>query len=426
MMEWNWKTGCFAVLLLVGALFEVFKNSSNQSVVKLIEKEATVSIMAAFTQPYSVKAEIEAKPQDSSHQIKPVRAAGFSPGLESQIKKFKAAYAQQETEFVPEDKDAKAAKKDKKKKKKKKLAKHKEGDEEDYDYFTDPYTGKTYRRKKKKIAKTEDVKPSDSGTESKDQEDSRLASQTVSTTAVATVQQQQKKEEIVPLDEWIRLLLGQPDPEATKKFVQQYQAGKVTSTVFYQVVKLMIDDARVDMKKMGVLCATLTPSVQSFQVLATVQKGENPGTALYVQVDSAMNAYATLGHLTILQKIMRNNDVYGQVVATQKVEIAATRYLAEKKPAATTDVNGTPTSTPTSNAATHASSFQPFLPILETLSKSKEPTVATQATATLANLQNLLGTLTPTPTTPTVSSEVADDSTTIPDMADNGVVLQDP
>ncbi len=385
MFNFDWKIGILALILMVGVLFETIKNNSSPSLQRAMNQSAG-SILSAFTAPYSAgPVEPKLAITQSAKFSQPIKATKFNPDLAKNLQKFVEANQEHTTEFNPKAKGGEGM--NQKKRKKKSLAKKTEDDE--YEYFTDPVTGKKYRRKKKTVAKMEDsqtpeTNPSDND-EAQEPSPSFGASGTVQTQVAAAGINGAEDNTV---DDWIRLLLNQPDLELTRKFIKDYQSGKVTPAIYNQVTALMLEDPREEMKKLGVMCANVTPSMTSFVALIGLQKSERPGSRLYQMSDSAINQYTTLANLSILQKVMSGTDTYGLVVATQKMELAANKYLLGQK---SSEPPVTPSETNRTVNSANSSRFQPFLPLLESLTKSSDGTVASQARSTLSNLQRLLG-----------------------------------
>ena len=204
-------------------------------------------------------------------------------------------------------------------------------------------------------------------------------------------------------------------------FIDHYQRNLVSSDVFYKITQEMLDDSRSDMKLLGVMCAGVTSSVTSFQILAQFIAKQPTGTAPRTQADAALARYTDLSSLSILASVMRGNSIESAtILAAQKLDVSARRYLVTTAPTTpapgtTTPPSTTPSATPatTTAAATvkNRASFTRFVSILTSLSHVSDPQVKDQATRSLATLNGLLGTEATPPattagTTPTTPSAI--------------------
>jgi hypothetical protein len=380
----NWKTWLLIFVLSVGAAFELIKRVP-QSEGNLWERDGSTLQMNADGQPYAIRTAKAPAVLPVQKRAQPTHVAAETV-LRDELKKFVAANAQHAT-------SAKAPKKKAVAKKKKKVA------GPDDEIFIDPKTGKKYRRKKKKDKKTEVAKVKDDETRQYKVEDKAnsedidnnlnaalftggitddggLSNYTAGNGGVTN-------NNTKSLEDWEAILLAKPDAAETKRFIQLYNQSQVSSQIFYKVAQAMLADKRADMRKLGILCAGSTPSVQSFQLLATAESTETD-TGVKSYEDGFLALYSDLGNLPILQKVLNSNSQ--PVVTTQalqRLETAATRYLSGTSTA--------PSGQPSAQSAAHnATYFQRFVTILTDLSKSSNATVVSQAQQTLTSLQTLL------------------------------------
>lgn len=381
----NWKTWLVIFVLSVGAAFELIKRVP-QGEENLWERDGAVLQMNADGRPYSVRTtttrsapRVEKRPQPAPVAVEAV--------LRTQLKKFVAANAQHATSPEVPKKKAGA------KKKKKKIAAP--GDE----IFVDPTTGKKYRRKKKKEDKTEVAKAKNDDTRqyktddkaNSDNIDNNLSAALFAggITEYAGMSNYTAgnggatNNNTKSLEDWEAILLAKPDAAETKRFIQLYSQNQVSSDTFYKIAQKMLADKRTDMRKLGILCAGSTPSVQSFQLLAIAESTEaDSGVKSYE--DGFLALYSDLGNLPILQKVLSSNSQPAVTTqALQRLESAATHYLS--------GTSTSPTGQPSAqSAARNASYFQRFVSILTELSKSSNTTIVSQAQQTLTSLQTLL------------------------------------
>lgn len=395
MSDLDWKNWVLVVVIAIGVMFEVLKHLPGSAPSPIFSKE---NFTFGGLQPFSIRKNLQPAKPSRVAQTHPIRIAGNSALLESKVKEFVAANAPQQTEFNHE-KGAEGSGKVKKKKQK---------DEDGWEIYIDPISGKKYRRRKKKsVAKVDEVKQETpkpaAKPDTKDDDVAALTFQAVTTGALPPVKTQDKDGNLT-LEEWVRRLLTYPDTKMTRLFIQQYQIGAVTSDVFYKITNMMVEDSRPEMKSLGVLCAGMTPSLASFQILAGVQKAENPGSTVSQSAGSFLDNYASLSNLSILQSAMSGTDTYSVYVAVQKLDKSVHTDLVKSTAA-------TATSTATTTTVTaNAPSYKPFLDLLPPLTKSRDVNLSEQAKATYATLQAALGPQTPTQTTTANDPTVADPS----------------
>ncbi len=386
MNDMNWKSWLLVLVIGVGLMFEIFKHLPAGTTDALWDKE-NFSFGVSQSKPYGVKTAKAASARREtvahSHPLPEVdvkQLKAFVAANTTDVQKTEFEHKEKGGEGKPEGKEVKEAK-----------------NPDDYEVFIDPATGKKYRRKKKKakteekqeeLAKKPEVKP-----EPKDDIESTI--QTAIVTGQLPPVAATNKDAFVDLEEWMRRLLTYPNAKMTNLFIQQYQQSLVGADIFYKITKLMLQDSRVDMKQLGALCAGMTPSVMSFQILAGVQKTENSGTALRTSVDGFLKNYSNLENLSYLQRVLESTDTYGVVLAAVMVETSANLYLQP------TPVNPQGGAQTQSTVSANAVKFEKFLVILQPLTKSHDANVNTQANQTYSTLQRLLGT--PAATTPTTA-----------------------
>lgn len=384
MLDLNWKTAFLIVVLVVGGMFELIKHlpvraSSNWSLDGLR--------LGGDTTPYSVKASRASGMQlPKPTAYKAPQSGGLN--LAAQMEKFAKLNAVNTTEAA-----APAVKE-----------KGKEGADE-YEIYIDPKTGKMMKKKKKKKTakkKDEDKKEEvavEESPEVKDELKDRTEQQPEVYATGNTQPQQAEQKKKAPVfgsaEDWMARLLEKPDAKETRRFIQAYHSNLVTAAVFYKIVELMIADQRVEMKQLGVLCLSQTPSVHSFELLAQMQEHERLDSDLGVAINRAVDQYAQLENLRILEKILSSDAGYTTVLAARKVYAAANTYLTATDPSGTATGTPAPTQDPNNpqiySVSTNAQYFTRFLDLLSNLvSTSKDRSVAEEAQRTLTELQGLL------------------------------------
>ncbi len=198
------------------------------------------------------------------------------------------------------------------------------------------------------------------------------------------------------LQDWQRRLLRSPDLKETKRFIDQFQKSLVTAEVFYKITDMMLEDSRSEMKLLGVLCAGVTPSLISFQLLAQVLKTERADSKVRVSADGFLDQYAQGNYLSVLESVLRLPASHSSIVAAQKLERAASALMSKSAP--TTDANAARVNAANTQKRTrNAALLQRFVLLLQPLTTAKDRDVADQAQKTLASIQGLLPSTTSLP-----------------------------
>ncbi len=386
MQETNWKTWATIAIVLVGATFEVFK--------RLPERASSTWDMENLninnaSQPYNVRnnirSDLSGRRNSDSRFAKPTKVAAQSQLTRDKLEQFVRANAPKQTNFdhlnSPENKTT--------------ANKKKKNKDDEWEEIIDPRTGKKIRRKKKKKqAKKEEKKEQPQVTQQEEQppseqeEDNNIdgtLNQAIASGAVSPPPDTSKNELNNSMDDWIKRLLTQPSTAETKRFIEQYSNRLISAEIFYKITEMMIEDSRQDMKRLGVLCAGLTPSVMSFQVLAQVVEKERSDSKPRQDAESFLNRFTDMNYINVLENILRARiPSYSTLLAAQKLEVAAQRHLSQNKKLP-------PSRQPTQSALNaNANYFRRYLNILKNLANSNNVSIKEQAGRTLASLQNLL------------------------------------
>jgi hypothetical protein len=390
MFERDWKTWCLVAVVAIGGLFEIIKHiPTSDSDLWRPENFRLANVL-----PYSLHDIPNMKPAQAHKPKAPHMLANpfAGHGLSEAIKQFVASNTPTETEFDKDQGKVEGKTVDKKDAKK---------DEDEWEHYIDPVTGKKMKRRKKKAddkkqevaAQPQTPTPSQTppSAGSGDNQDIPAA------VSAAVANPNDDNTPIAPapsggsgstafntLQEWEDRLMRTPSMSETLIFIQQYKDHLVSTEVFYGIVHDMLNDSRADMKSLGILCAAKTPSVESFEVLAALDKSEPSGNTLRTQADTALNQYVSLADLSVLKAVLTSGDAYSQTLAAQKVDTAAHQFLTSGS------TTGGPSAQATNSA--NAAQFSGFLPVLSTLAHSSNSSLSAQASSTLTDLQSMLGT----------------------------------
>jgi hypothetical protein len=383
MKDMDWKIWLIVGVLALGGAFEMLKKFRSHRV-----KTASGWDLDFFggsnnnSTPYNVKNRAQAQ-RPQAHSAPKAEAEPVKRPASPELEAFIAANTAQSTEFLHGEKGAEGKPEGDLKKKKA---------ESEWEIYVDPVTGKMYRKKKKKKKDGAEapIVPEEQVAEQKKEEEPERDDETVQdalreaiVTRNMTPPTGAKPKPYATLEEWVAKLLGHPDLNETKKFIEAYRTSLVSADIFYKIVNMMIEDSRQQMKELGVMAAGLTPSVMSFQILAEVSRTTPTSDSLRQAADGFIANYSDLGNLYILERILRAPSVsYTTVLAARRLEVSAQRYLSP-------ELNQPPADPSQASTGVHsnASHFQRFVLILETLVRSPDQEVSTQANSTLTDLR---------------------------------------
>lgn len=392
MNDLNWKTWGLIFLVALGITFEGLKRLPGGSASKWSAEN--LKFTSAQTTPYQVqykRANVGQPPAmlPLNHaKPDPAHAAGLAAVNRETIEKFIAANKTHTSDFnhtpgLDAGKDGKA----KAKAKSKKL-----GPDEEWEVVVDPKTGKRYKRRKKKVAKVEEVKTVVAKTEPKKEEPKKeedeiqnMMNEAIAGNALSGGGSGQPDSPHADLEEWKRRLLARPDAAETRRFIEHYKNGIVSAEIFYKIIALMMEDSRPQMKELGLLCAGMTPSVLSFQVLAGVLKEERSGTSLRAYAESFLKQYSSLGNTVITRILKSPSSSFIAIQAMKRLEDSANNYLDPKK-------NKTPKNPSPASAGKHSNAgyFTQYISPLNALVRNSDVQVKEQARMTLGTLNSLM------------------------------------
>ena len=377
MVEANWKS--YGLIALVGLFLFTQLLRHLPGTQSLVPWETEGIHLSRNDQPYSVKT-TEGRP--AYHPRLKIDHISLHGGISpEQLQKFAAANAAATETAAPVKAEDKADDKTKKK-----LEKCDEKNPK-----VDPKTGLALECKKKKSKDavkpvlSETPAPSTSTpTEAKGNSDGGgIGNDTLGggIAGQSSVIAAKKDDQSDTLEAWQKRLLGAADLSETKVFIDRYQKGLVTADVYYQIVEQMVADSRDDMKQLGIMCAGVTPSVISFQILAKVESGLPSDSTVRASAETYLAHYSDLTYLGILARVLRTPaSDYSTVAATQRLDTSAQRYLRLS----------TATPANTKSIARVALYFQPFVAILTGLEKSTNTTLAYQSKRALTDVQSLV------------------------------------
>ncbi|MCM2281815.1 MAG: hypothetical protein NDI61_08205 [Bdellovibrionaceae bacterium] len=307
------------------------------------------------------------------------------------------------------------------------------------------------KKKKKKKKKKIDGKPDDPNSPSSDDEDAEDDgdSPTVGATdggaAGGGMPTPSRQDNDIPQTqrEWEDLVLREPDFKATEKFVKFYKSNLVSSEIFYNVVRQMLDDSRPKMRKLGLVALGATPSSRSFVELAVFVQDEPGVSPLKTQAQSYLYRYMELAYLRHLAGAMQAPDApFANLESIRVLRMSMDRYLKVamiRNPAElsnssadgstdmsstgdqTSGTNSTPTTGTTTGTATGNATdttntvrkqafdvtiyFRPFVTILERITATEDNREIKQAASNALNtLRGLL------PTTQTLAQDSQSDT----------------
>ena len=378
MPDTNWKTWALIAAVLVGISIEMIKRMPKDSPAAAWDRDNLTE--GHRQEPYNIRLQAAQSKQPTAAKV---GANSQSQVTREQLERFLKDNSTTQTQFehVNKDGETKTAAAVKKKK-----------DDDEWEEVTDPKTGKKVRRKKKKKQakkedKKEEVKPvvkEEAPKKTQDHDLDNAIDEAVAYGVMNPAPPVNQNEALNSLEDWIKRLLGRPDLNETKRFIEQYNNRLVSAEVFFKVTDMMLEDSRLEMKRLGVMALSLTPSVMSFQMLAQVVHQERSDSKIRQDAERAILRYADMINMGVIETVLRTpTPSYSTVVAAQTLETAARRYLS-------LDAARPRPPSQTSTASTSATYFRRYIAILETLSKSTDASVKDQAGRTLNSLQTLL------------------------------------
>lgn len=395
MKDTDWKIWLLVGVIALGGAFEMLKKFRSNRIQTQAGWDLDFFGSSNNTTPYNVKGG-KAQAHRPQSPTPAVHAEPMKKQASPELEAFIAANSQTSTEFEHKEK-GEEGKPDAKKKA-----------DAEYEIYVDPVTGKMYRKKKKKKKDgasapiVEEVAMIESQKEEPRRSDDNIdnALQEAIVTRNLTPPVGPKPKPYASLDEWATKLLSRPDLNETKKFIEAYRMSTVSADIFYKIVNMMIEDSRAQMKDLGVLCAGMTPSVMSFQILAEIVRTTPTSDSLRQSADGFVNNYSDLNNLYVLERVLAAPSTsYSTILAAQKLEASAQRYLSP-------ELNKPPADPSQAATAQHSNSsyFQRFVSLLEGLQRSPDQEVSAQATTTLTDLRNRLNP-NGTPAPPTAASD---------------------
>lgn len=383
MKDSDWKIWLLVGVLALGGAFELLKKFRSNRIQTQAGWDLDFFGNGNNSTPYNVKGFKGQTHRPRAAAPAVAHAEPLKKQAPPELEAFIAANSQTSTDFEHKEKGAEG-----------KAAAEKKAEAE-YEIYVDPVTGKMYRKKKKKKKKegadapiVEETAMIESPKEEPKRADDNIdnAIQEAIVTRNLTPPVGPKPKPYATLDEWVAKLLGRPDLNETKKFIEAYRMSTVSADIFYKIVNMMIEDSRPQMKDLGVLCVGMTPSVMSFQILAEIVRTTPTSNSLRQSAEGFVNNYADLNNLYVLERVLAApSSAYSTILASQKLEVSAQRYLSP-------ELNKPPADPTQASTAQHSNSsyFQRFVSLLEGLARSPDQEVSLQATTTLADLRNRL------------------------------------
>lgn len=138
-------------------------------------------------------------------------------------------------------------------------------------------------------------------------------------------------------DQWRALISAQPTQANVNKLIEAYQTRELDSGSFYQIVRDLWKNTKVESQTLGIYALKMTPSASSFSEL--VHSLEVTDTSLHASVNQALASYgSSSAFIPVLGVQIQSKDV---PVALKAMEIVNTNISALKNQLAGKDQKST-------------------------------------------------------------------------------------
>lgn len=133
-------------------------------------------------------------------------------------------------------------------------------------------------------------------------------------------------------NKWAELILKEPSYSDITKLIEEYQTGRIAKETFYQLVNDLLADGSLETQRMALLAVGLTPSKESFLILADIRKSLPYNSPLRTEVENFIGQYSTMAYLSIMESILMSPpeqvSTYALILAAQTIDMAAQFYIA--------------------------------------------------------------------------------------------------
>jgi hypothetical protein len=360
------------IALLFGIGFESLKTPTNNQVKlagfgkfrALLEEGSPVYLPGQTNPRPSAAAKKALKPSE-------VIAANGVEGDETAEEQTPAGAATSGPATTEEKTDK--AKADEKKKKKKKKSKVVKG------------TGEQAEEKNQTQPESDEKKKSAS-TDSSDDSYGPMAGATVSFRRI--------NPDTIPrsVKEWEDYLFKDPSIEKTERLVKYYQTGITPAEIFYEVVKLMLEDSD-QMKELGVRALGSVHSSRSFVFLVAVDRADFVMSRHKKQARMYLHSYTRLENLRHLANVMASTES-GTTPALEAIRLlraSGDMHLRNLNPETFSEGGDAGENRSPANSDLVLRYFNPMITTLQyTQNKWQDDNVRQAATQTLIALQSLI------------------------------------
>jgi hypothetical protein len=371
-MNRNQKLIIFALILVLGVTFEIFKKISfarNQN-------GEINSLLSTFDMKPFAKTHGEGSLAGADRPIRGRATRRALPDPMNTLQQLAAntQEAKKEKLELGDTGNGKKADAKKKKKKKKKKSDKTNSDEENNEEVTDSGEDNLNADNDDTDSDNTNGSPNDIA-----------AGNGASPIQPASDEQQTPIAELIST--WSADLLRTPDYKLLNEFITLKQTGGIPDEVFYPVIQMLLEDNREPIQVMGVYALGATPSPSSFERLVQMRRTASFGSQVSQNISTLLQNYSNLNQLNSLRMVLYSSDDLEAIrVAAQLVEQAASRYLTQ---APGDDVESQENTPPTKKQ--HSDIFQGFKSILESLAESStDQQVVSAATQALNRIQQYL------------------------------------
>ncbi len=132
-------------------------------------------------------------------------------------------------------------------------------------------------------------------------------------------------------DEWLKILLVEPNYKLLMQFVDYYQSRLIPATTFYEVLTAMTEDSREEMNALAVTAAGSTPSYNSFLFLTSII-AEGQSNKVKGSAKEQLSVYKNLQYLNVLRSIVVDSEqASASLLAANLIALSAKQNLKPKE-----------------------------------------------------------------------------------------------
>ena len=190
---------------------------------------------------------------------------------------------------------------------------------------------------------------------------------------------------------WSNLLTSDPSLANLTQFISEFQSGKVSEEVYFQIAQELLYDDRTNVAELGLTALNSSPSAKSFLVITGFmeQADSNNSIRTKANIDLRSN-YKSISHLSTISSILnQTTNEFALSMATQILTTMAKENLQATTP--DPENPSTPGQVQTASYLTTVEKIKNLIPILERLMESSgDQTVIESAQLAVQEIQKYI------------------------------------